>query len=466
MAYINCGKWNKNYKYILFTVIFAFFTNCFFGFVYNDKMDIFQFYKGTEDTLQKLSYHAIFHYIIRFIVLLLFSLCFYKTERNNYQNLLKKNISLKEKGEESLPIKLIYNNAQEDLIITKTISPIIMIFIITIMVLQGILEEIFYKSNLRELDFWMFELLLLSYLNKIFFNYKFYKHHNFAIVINVFICFIYKIISLFFLIWKKDDFKSVYLEYKNHKILIPLGIILYLIGMISRAYAITYIKILMDINYFSPNKLLIIYGIIGTLISIIVGIISTFINCPNFGPDINMNICKISNKEEIYFENLYLYWKTLINYKKEMIIELCFLISGVVTNFFYNYFFILIIKYLTPVHIIFANLIYSFFLRLFAYIYNFLFNKEKEREEEENFIIKFLSYIDIIIQILVTFGILVYLEIIVLNFCNLNYNLRQSIIGRSIKDYELGNIGIKEEEKEDDENLSRKNTLTDEENNN
>ena len=38
-----------------------------------------------------------------------------------------------------------------------------------------------------------------------------------------------------------------------------------------------------------------------------------------------------------------------------------------------------------------------------------------------------------------------------LNFCNFNYNLRQSIIGRSIKDYELGKIGRNEEEEEEDD---------------
>ena len=233
--------------------------------------------------------------------------------------------------------------------------------------------------------------------------------------------------------------------------------------MISRSFAITYIKILMDINYISPNKLLIIYGIIGTLITIIVGILSTFINCPNFNFD--MNICKIhyeSNEKEKYLENLYLYWKTLINYKKEMIVEFCFLIFGVITNFFYNYFFMLIIEYLTPIHIIFANLIVSFFLRMFSNIYNS--SSHKEGKKEEIFIILFC--IDIIIQILVTFGILVYLEIIVLNFCNLNYNLRQNIIGRSIKDYELGIIGINEDEEEGDENLSRKSSFIAEETNN
>jgi len=45
------------------------------------------------------------------------------------------------------------------------------------MVLQEISEDIFYKSNLRALDFWMFELPLLSYFNLKYFKFKIYLHH-------------------------------------------------------------------------------------------------------------------------------------------------------------------------------------------------------------------------------------------------------------------------------------------------
>ena len=50
------------------------------------------------------------------------------------------------------------------------------------------------------------------------------------------------------------------------------------------------------------------------------------------------------------------------------------------------------------------------------------------------------------------FGLLVYLEIIELNFCKLNENLRRYIIDRSIKDYELNKIDkITDNDKEEDE---------------
>ena len=44
--YIHCGKWNKNYKYILLSAILAFFTNYIFGYTYNDYLDEIKFLIG------------------------------------------------------------------------------------------------------------------------------------------------------------------------------------------------------------------------------------------------------------------------------------------------------------------------------------------------------------------------------------------------------------------------------------
>ena len=42
-----------------------------------------------------------------------------------------------------------------------------------------------------------------------------------------------------------------------------------------------------------------------------------------------------------------------------------------------------------------------------------------------------------LIHIIIFVGLLIYLEMIELDFCNLNYNLRKSIIDRSIQDSSL-----------------------------
>ena len=37
--FLHCGRWNKNYKFILLTAIFAFFTNYIFGYIFNDYLE-------------------------------------------------------------------------------------------------------------------------------------------------------------------------------------------------------------------------------------------------------------------------------------------------------------------------------------------------------------------------------------------------------------------------------------------
>ena len=67
--------------------------------------------------------------------------------------------------------------------------------------------------------------------------------------------------------------------YNENLRVIPLGILTYIIIMTSRAFALSEIKVLMQYKYISPIKLLMLYGIIGTIISAIIGVISSFIEC-------------------------------------------------------------------------------------------------------------------------------------------------------------------------------------------
>ena len=360
-----------------------------------------------------------------------------------------KEYSLDPSINESSTIILIYDNQEEEI----DISPLNVFIVITIMVLQKILEDIYYKSNLRGLDLWMFELPLVSYINKKILHFKIYRHHFFAIYINIIFGLLYKIILLIINMITLDsnskNYKYIYYKYKKNKWLIPIGIIFYLIYMIPRTYAISKIKVFMDLKYISPYKLLIIYGFVGTLISTIIGTISTFFKCSE---DYNMNICNIyNNNNETYFENFKLYWSIQKKFK-DIIFELIIFSFGIITNFFFEYFYMLIIKYLTPMHIIFLNIINSTLLLASGTLYSIIRNKNIYNENEKQ--LEIMNYIGMIIIVISFFGIFVYLEIIVLNFCKLNYNLRENIIKRSIKEYEnnkIGQININDEDDENDE---------------
>ena len=148
-----------------------------------------------------------------------------------------------------------------------------------------------------------------------------------------------KIIYLIFAFIDNDEERkkgSVFQYYNEYWGAIPLGIITYLIIMISRAFALSEIKVLMQYKYLSPIKLLIIYGMIGTIITVLIGIISSFIECNLF---FALKICKIKDNTNItYLENFKI-WKDEIN-----IVKIILLLIGIIINFFYRLFYILIIK--------------------------------------------------------------------------------------------------------------------------
>ena len=424
--YIHCGKWNKKYKYIALSAIFAFFTNYIFGYTFNDYLDEIKIGKATDNN--KNNEHIIINYIFRYLGIIIFSFILYKYEVYIKNNIFK--INSEEIIFKSSSIKLIYNNSKENSKNKIIISPLFIILIMIIMVLQEISEDIFYKSGLRALDFWMFELPLLSYFNLKYFKVKIHRHHKLVIYLNLIFCGILKIIYLIFAanVGEDNDKKEINIVkiYREYWGVIPLGIITYLIIIISRAFALSEIKVLIEYKYISPIKLLIIYGIIGTIITTIIGIISTFIECNNSTLSLYLKICQIKDNNIMYFEHFKIWLEDEIN-----ISGIFLLLIGIIMNFFYRLFYILIIKNLTAIHIIFSNLFSAYLLAIIGYINNYINNHF--HIHINFFIIVFIFIINIIIFI----GLLIYLEMIELDFCNLNYNLKKTIIERSIKDYEL-----------------------------
>ena len=311
MACLKFSKYNKNYKYIAVSSFFAFLTNYIFGYIYDDKMHLFKLFDNANQ--KNLSFHIIYHHIFRFLGLFIISFICYKYEQRSseFSETLVQRNSLDSVTNDSSAIILIYKDAKQELNTKLDISPITIFIVIIIMVIETILEEIYYKSNLRGLDLWMFELLIVSLFNLHFLNFKIFSHHYLAIFINIIFGLIYKILSaiIFMMNSSTGPIPDIYKIYKNNGWIIPIGIIFYLLILIPRAYAITKIKVFMDLKYISPFKLLIFYGFIGTLICSIVEAISTFTKCPNI-ENFEINICKINNdKNETYFENFSIYYK-------------------------------------------------------------------------------------------------------------------------------------------------------------
>ena len=211
----------------------------------------------------------------------------------------------------------------------------------------------------------------------------------------------------------------------------------------------------MDLQYISANKLLILYGFFGTIIYIIICLITTDIKCEYSSPfsysnsteNYNKNyLCKVpfhhtvsycnsyynlTEDETIYYlDNFGIYFKTFeYSNTLEIFKEIIIIFIAGITYFYYKYYSLMIIKFLSPIHYVFSNQIFFSITKLLLPIYT-LINTNKFFNKNLEFIIP--KYIlDTSAYFLSIIGFLVFLEIIELNFYDLNKDLRRKISDRS-----------------------------------
>ena len=183
----------------------------------------------------------------------------------------------------------------------------------------------------------------------------------------------------------------------------------------------------MDLKYISENKILMIYGLLGSILCFIVSIITTFVECEETTSnkkDIYDDICIIKSGNKKYFQNFYIYFQ---NFNSLEILKIIFLI---IFFFFNKYFSIIIIKFLTPAHFILSIPAYFIIQKIVLIINTLIRDKTFFNEKNKyNFRTEKLIF-DSLGDIFSLLGLFIYLEIIELNFCKLNYNLRRNIINR------------------------------------
>ena len=465
-GYISFAKFNKKHLYILYSILFLILKDFSFGYNYNDSFEPF-FKASGEKANENFSEHYLIKNILCYIFTFILSLILYVIERIK----IGKNLTNKsENGDNALvspsfsQIKYIHHVSKNIYLSNKSI--LFYLFIIFMWILEENLIQLF--SVLKDLDFWMIEIIIISYMTSIFFKKKIYIHHKMIIYINLFPV-IFKIITII-LSFKDDcnkgddyyynynyklkrclqnnetfnkteDSKRLKNYYVKNAYIVPIGIIVYLLLITLRSFVNSSLKWLMDLKYISDKKLLMIYGIFGAIISFIICIITTFVECKNNidKADIYDYICKVNNNNTLYFDDF-----KDIEYDLLSILRTVF---GSIFFYFNKYFSMLIIKYLTPVHLIFSIPVYYFFLKMVLMI-NTLIRDGSFFSENRIKYIEYKFIFDSLGDILSTIGFLIYLEIIELNFCKLNYYLRRKISERADDD-KYGNLGIEDDEDED-----------------
>lgn len=434
--YLSCGKYNHYYKYIILAIVFGLISSSLFGYGYCNYINIIYFGRVYPDdirsTQESLSHHIIIHNIYRNFGILIISIILTKYVEKNTKSEKIEELDINN-NKITNSIELIY---KENIAFKSNKSFLFFSFIILLFNIQDILSNIYFDFDLREFNLWALDLPLFSYFNYKLLNNPHYGHHKLAIYICLIFPLLQKIIHIFSLVFSKDYEKFIYNKYKA---LSFIGIFSYLIIILIKSYTLTKIKIYMEFNYISPTKILLNIGIIGTLINIIIMIAFTFIKCGTVN-DIDIHLCNVDdngNRKESYLENFYLYFKILNNTEYyNIIISIFSNLIGVFTYYGCIYFYILTIKYLSTIHTIIYSSVYSFIIRIVAFIISSSINSYFDKEEKFTPLASTLSTISDVFSCI---GILIYCEIIELNFCKFNYFLRRNIMIRSEEETNINN---------------------------
>lgn len=410
---ISFGNYNTYYKFILYAILFKSLYSIIFGVQIGYCTEELRIFPETPLSVHGLV-HDVFNYLGVFIIACIISIIVHKKKQKI------KRLSEGEKIQSHQRIKLIHIEKDIQKIRKCTIFKIFLISLLWIFHEQS--EKIFYFYQLTDLDYWTFEMLILSIIINKMFGINVYKHQKFAMYLILIFGSINKFIS-FLISFILDDQEILYIQ---KKYLIPIGIIAFLFIIFLRSYVNCRIKWLMDLKYISITKLLLFYGLSGTILTSIFCIIVTFNHCIS-------DTCTIQyeGKPEKYYDNFIIYFTKFITLSKlDIFIEICYILLSIFLNYCCMLTNLLVIKYLTPIHTICTGAIYYIFMQIILICVtkiktgNFFKPNDKYKKKEKYFL-------DLSSDIISFFTTTVYLELIEFNFWGCNYNLRKTIMERS-----------------------------------
>ena len=306
----------------------------------------------------------------------------------------------------------------------------------------------FYNIELDGLDYWMFEIFFVCYLTYKIFEKKIYIHKKVSVGFIIIFCLLMKIFSTLDIL-KNDKIRKIYKNRDYNWIIIPIGIISFILLTLLRAYSFTKTKWFFYTKYLSIIKFLLLYCFIGAILSFISSSISSLIECINIEkyPDIDL-ICKVQDYNSImlYYDNFYIYFNNIWNNNDHLsinIIRVSLFIFEIILSFLSKLYSLLIIKNLNPEYFICSNSIVHFFTKIATTITSYF-------TEDEN--IKYYPKYEIIAEFFSILAIIFYLELVELKFCGLDYYLKKNITIRSLEDIKSSIDGIEETDNKNSDN--------------
>ena len=288
--------------------------------------------------------------------------------------------------------ELIFNDLSDRLTLKDKIN----IFIISLLLLiVDFLKQYIITHQTYDDDYGFLEYLFLFLISSYLYDIKFYNHQYISLIFLIIFGIIKRIIK--------------YCLYYTDSTNIIIDLSLKIIIALFETIIFTYLKYLMEIKFFSQYKATYIVGFINGFITLILFIIFSYIS-------VDYELVKY--KDKFYFDNIFYYFDTF-NIGQLILIFLFLSISLGAFKLLFN----VTINYFTVCHLflLFQN-------------YDLSQNIIQEVELEAEFIPIFIIKLCFLIEFI--FG-LVFLEIIELNFCGLNKNIKRNIQKRAKEDTNL-----------------------------
>ena len=352
----------------------------------------------------KLSQRKLFESLIFYVGDFLFLFIYLYQKKNNNSKNNKNKIK-----KSSKMIKYIFNNPIDDHMTSKVFLFISLICILSLLSdlfsnIAGTRNLIYSLENDIEIyndKYYFVQIYILYFLSLIFLKTKFYRHQYLSIIIigilGVSRMIIYKI------------FFFTYFD--------VISFIFHIACCLFKSIIYIYLKGLMEYKYYLPSKCSYIFGEINIPIIIVLYAIASFI------PFQKSAFCFLEKNNNYYFDNFYSIPDMFTN-----TFEILYLVYYCICSGVYSYLINFMIYNYSYFHI-------TIFFQLRGFIDNIFYILENSDLKGK---IIFLIIISIIfcLEILMS---LVFLEVIELNFCGLNKNLKRKIQERGMLDLNYAN---------------------------
>jgi len=339
---------------------------------------------------------------------------FFKSSKSIKREIANKDIMKKNKYK-SLKINYEYNDELKDITNIKLYK---LIFISIVEYIQNFLlfyGYVKFPTN-SNIFLWNIDILSIHFLSKCFLSSSIHRHHILCLVIFSFMD-IY--ISIIVITTPNFNYWQILFLICNN--------FLY-------SFKLVYNRRLMEYNFISPYKLCYTIGLINLIISIFALIILTYFD----------EKYDIPEGYKAYIDNLFEYLSKVSNESlpsrlKEIVFAFLYIISVGLNNIF----LFLTIIFLSPYHYLMTKILLSIGVSI---VFMIMFNN----------LISYFSIISLFIYAFSLFILFIFLEIIELNFCNLNKNTKEQITARTL-DKSNTFIGNKINEFGDDANINNTN---------